>query len=182
MAAANWGEPSAWPLLALVPYEAAPLEACSSIGAALAAALCVRVAWLPPRALPHGSLDAARAQRHAAALLGDLAVARRACGAALALGVTAADLFQPELPFAMGAADASQRCAVVSLARLHTAPRAAEEAVHQAAHALGVGAHCYDGACAMRHARGAPPQPQSPGFCARHAHAARSALLRDASM
>jgi predicted Zn-dependent protease len=176
MAVPNWAPPEEWPLLRCVTYCGAPAEAVTGVGAAAAVALSMRITFAPPRAPPQHSWDATRAQRSAAALLGDLAgaAAHEQERAALTLGITSDDLAAPEVPFALGGADASRRVALLSLRRLQ-APAAEAEAAHQCAHALGVRSHCYekDARCVMRFA-GARERA---AFCARHAAEVRHALL-----
>jgi predicted Zn-dependent protease len=179
-----WREPDEWPPMLVVPYGAVSLDAVSHIAAALSAALSVRVRWAAARALPPASLDAARGQHRAAALLADLAAATAAdAGAAseyarCTLGVTADEVFIPELPFVHGASDAVRRVAVLSLARTHAAADAQAEALHHVAHSLALG-HCYDARCVMRFTGGAPDDGQRvAALCAQHALAARDALLR----
>jgi predicted Zn-dependent protease len=182
----NWRDPSAWPPVLVVPYGAVPLDTVSDIAAALSAALSVRICWGTARALPAGALDASRGQHRAAALLADLAAATAADADATAgeytrgtLGVTAEDIFVPEMPFVLGASDAVRRVAVLSLARTRGAADAQAEALHHVAHSLALG-HCYgDARCVMHFSStgGAPDDGQRVAvLCEQHALAASNKL------
>ncbi|MFB1483626.1 non-proteolytic archaemetzincin-like protein [Corallococcus sp. RDP092CA] len=73
----------------------------------------------------------------------------------LVMGVTDADLFEPDSPFVFGQADRESKVAVMSLFRLRQGAegeqlrrRVQVEAVHQAGHLIGL-SYCEDSRCVM---------------------------------
>lgn len=67
--------------------------------------------------VPSGAYDPRRRQYRAEALM-SLMPPFRPGNSGLVLGVTAIDLFVPDLNFVFGLADYQQKCAIISLARL----------------------------------------------------------------
>ncbi len=129
------------------------------------AATALRDVFGPPAVLggaqdrPAYAFNKDRNQYHSTAILRRLAQARGDRPDPV-LGITDVDLFVPDAPFVFGEADRDARAAVVSLARLSTAPdgkpadperlrhRLQVEAIHELGHLLGL-SHCQDVRCAM---------------------------------
>lgn len=101
----------------------------------------------------------------------------RQTGQDLVLGITAVDLYVPGLNFVFGLADARQKAAVISLARLKPEfygqkgvpqlfnERALKEAVHELGHLLGLG-HCARPSCIMFFSNSLlDTDRKGPGFC-----------------
>jgi archaemetzincin len=128
--------------------------------------------------LPAGAYDPRRRQYRAEAFLPVLGNYRPGRDG-LVLGVAGVDLFVPELNFVFGLAEPRQRCAIISLARLHPEfygqpanpqllrERALKEAIHELGHLLGLG-HCPNPACVMFFSNSlADTDRKGPGFCPR---------------
>lgn len=126
--------------------------------------------------VPSGAYDPRRRQYQAEAFL-PLLSPHRPGNNGLVLGVTAVDLFVPDLNFVFGLADFRQKCAIISLARLQpefyglpSTPqrfkeRALKEAIHESGHLLGLG-HCPNPYCIMFFSNSlADTDRKGPGFC-----------------
>lgn len=115
------------------------------------AGLNVTTTLLAAVALPEHAFNPRRRQYDARALLAQVAAVVRN---GRVLGVTAVDLYVPQLNFVLGLAESPGRAAVISLARLrHSDPavfraRAVKEAMHEIGHTLGL-RHCADPQCVM---------------------------------
>ena len=126
--------------------------------------------------VPSGAYDPRRRQYRAEAFL-PLLPPYRPGSNGLVLGITAKDLFVPDLNFVFGLADSRQKCAIISLARLQPEfyglpsipqlfeERALKEALHELGHILGLG-HCPNPACVMFFSNSlADTDRKGPGFC-----------------
>lgn len=115
------------------------------------AAMNVATTRLAAVALPEHAFNARRRQYDARVFLAQIAAAVRK---GRVLGVTAVDLFVPDLNFVLGLAESPGRAAVISLARLRHADaavfraRAVKEAIHEIGHTMGL-RHCADSRCVM---------------------------------
>jgi archaemetzincin len=142
------------PILVLCPHADLPDVVTGAVEGALASAFGVQVVVGPTFAVPPTSLDGARAQYLADAVLGAVPLPD---GAGFSLGLVAVDLYTHGLSFVFGMA--CGRRALVSINRLGSdlpGPRgqallllrAITEAVHEVGHLFGLG-HCRDRDCAM---------------------------------
>ncbi|BDG09725.1 zinc metalloprotease [Anaeromyxobacter paludicola] len=129
----------------------------AQVGEAVRVAAACRPERAPAQDRPSYAFNKDRGQYNAAAVLRRLAALRGRRDGLPVLGITDADLFEPESPYVLGDADRSDQSAVVSLARLRGEQpvppeqlrhRVAAEAVHQLGHLLGL-LHCQDSRCAM---------------------------------
>ncbi|NOJ93302.1 non-proteolytic archaemetzincin-like protein [Corallococcus coralloides] len=96
-----------------------------------------------------------RGQYHCNAIMRRLGTVLDESPQALVMGVTDADLFEPDSPFVFGQADRESKVAVMSLYRLRQGAegemlrrRVQVEAVHQAGHLIGL-SYCEDSRCVM---------------------------------
>jgi archaemetzincin len=126
--------------------------------AVLAREYATRAARIRLAERPAGAFDPARGQHSSRVILAWLA--SRAGDDGKLLGVTDVDLFVPVLTFVFGEAQLGGRVAVVSLARLRSAPeprvvadRLMKEAVHEVGHTFGL-VHCATPSCAMTRSAG----------------------------
>ncbi len=162
-------------LVALGPVQRALVD---GVGAAVTAAYGAPVAVGAGQQRPSFAFNKDRNQYHSAAVLRRLAQVRGDRSDVPVLGVTDVDLFVPDAPFVFGEADRDARAALVSLARLSTAPdgqpadperlrrRVSVEAVHEVGHLLGL-SHCQDVHCAMFLSHKASDSDRKgPGLCA----------------
>jgi archaemetzincin len=126
--------------------------------------------------IPDRAYDSRRRQYRAEDFISPLG-RRRQGRTDLVLGMTAVDLFVPQLNFVFGLADPRQRCAVISVARLdprfYQQPpkpallqeRALKEAVHELGHLLGL-PHCDNPCCIMFFSNTlADTDRKGPSFC-----------------
>ncbi|RUO88666.1 peptidase M54 [Corallococcus sp. AB018] len=96
-----------------------------------------------------------RGQYHCNAIMRRLGTVLDEAPQELVMGVTDADLFEPDSPFVFGQADRESKVAVMSLYRLRQGAegetlrrRVQVEAVHQAGHLIGL-SYCEDSRCVM---------------------------------
>ncbi|RKG66732.1 non-proteolytic archaemetzincin-like protein [Corallococcus exercitus] len=96
-----------------------------------------------------------RSQYHCNAIMRRLGTVLDDAPQDLVMGVTDADLFEPDSPFVFGQADRESKVAVMSLFRLRQGAegetlrrRVQVEAVHQAGHLIGL-SYCEDSRCVM---------------------------------
>jgi archaemetzincin len=96
-----------------------------------------------------------RSQYHCNAIMRRLGTVLDESPQDLVMGVTDADLFEPDSPFVFGQADRESKVAVMSLFRLRQGAegetlrrRVQVEAVHQAGHLIGL-SYCEDSRCVM---------------------------------
>ncbi|MFP2899538.1 non-proteolytic archaemetzincin-like protein [Corallococcus sp. 4LFB] len=96
-----------------------------------------------------------RGQYHCNAIMRRLGTVLEDAPQELVMGVTDADLFEPDSPFVFGQADRESKVAVMSLYRLRQGAegetlrrRVQVEAVHQAGHLIGL-SYCEDSRCVM---------------------------------
>ncbi|MGE6762752.1 non-proteolytic archaemetzincin-like protein [Corallococcus interemptor] len=96
-----------------------------------------------------------RSQYHCNAIMRRLGTVLDESPQELVMGVTDADLFEPDSPFVFGQADRESKVAVMSLFRLRQGAegetlrrRVQVEAVHQAGHLIGL-SYCEDSRCVM---------------------------------
>ncbi|MBN8472629.1 non-proteolytic archaemetzincin-like protein [Corallococcus exiguus] len=96
-----------------------------------------------------------RSQYHCNAIMRRLGTVLDESPQELVMGVTDADLFEPDSPFVFGQADRESKVAVMSLYRLRQGAegdtlrrRVQVEAVHQAGHLIGL-SYCEDSRCVM---------------------------------
>ncbi|MBN8230492.1 non-proteolytic archaemetzincin-like protein [Corallococcus macrosporus] len=96
-----------------------------------------------------------RGQYHCNAIMRRLGTVLEESPQDLVMGVTDADLFEPDSPFVFGQADRESKVAVMSLYRLRQGAegetlrrRVQVEAVHQAGHLIGL-SYCEDSRCVM---------------------------------
>ncbi|NOK14320.1 non-proteolytic archaemetzincin-like protein [Corallococcus exercitus] len=96
-----------------------------------------------------------RSQYHCNAIMRRLGTVLEDAPQELVMGVTDADLFEPDSPFIFGQADRESKVAVMSLFRLRQGAegetlrrRVQVEAVHQAGHLIGL-SYCEDSRCVM---------------------------------
>ncbi|NOK23712.1 non-proteolytic archaemetzincin-like protein [Corallococcus carmarthensis] len=96
-----------------------------------------------------------RSQYHCNAIMRRLGTVLDDAPQELVMGVTDADLFEPDSPFVFGQADRESKVAVMSLFRLRQGAegetlrrRVQVEAVHQAGHLIGL-SYCEDSRCVM---------------------------------
>ncbi|NNB85807.1 non-proteolytic archaemetzincin-like protein [Corallococcus exiguus] len=96
-----------------------------------------------------------RSQYHCNAIMRRLGTVLDEAPQELVMGVTDADLFEPDSPFVFGQADRESKVAVMSLYRLRQGAegetlrrRVQVEAVHQAGHLIGL-SYCEDSRCVM---------------------------------
>ncbi|MHA7634698.1 non-proteolytic archaemetzincin-like protein [Corallococcus sp. M7] len=96
-----------------------------------------------------------RGQYHCNAIMRRLGTVLDESPQELVMGVTDADLFEPDSPFVFGQADRESKVAVMSLFRLRQGAegetlrrRVQVEAVHQAGHLIGL-SYCEDSRCVM---------------------------------
>lgn len=150
------------------------LERLANTAAAVFAMEGQRGGLLP---LPASSYDRRRRQYAASGFLAELAAANTANS--MTLGVTAVDLFIPQLNFVFGVADRGTGAAVISLHRLTPEfygeepnqkllnERAAKEAIHEVGHLLGL-THCDEASCIMHFSNAiGNTDIKGPGFCDR---------------
>jgi len=160
----------------LVPCGLLPPALLGFLQDGLKRELAAEVTQVEQVPVPSGSYDPRRRQYQAEAFLPLLPPCRPG-NHGLVLGVTAVDLFVPDLNFVFGLADSRQKCAIISLARLQPEfyglpsnpqlfqERALKEALHELGHLLDLG-HCPNPACLMFFSNSlADTDRKGPGFC-----------------
>jgi archaemetzincin len=155
---ARSGTPATPPVIAVAPLGDVPTEAVTALLPPLREAFDREVVLASAVHLPSAAYDPRRGQHLSTSLLDALAGARRP-GWEIFLGAADVDLYVPRLNFVFGEGEAARGVAVFSLARLRPGGkgaagealfrrRAATEAIHEIAHAYGLG-HCGDPHCVM---------------------------------
>ena len=119
--------------------------------------------------MPEGAYMAARRQYDAVRIIQSLAASQP--GAAICLGLTAADIGTPILSYVYGESQLGGRVALVSLYRLsaegeeQTLNRLTKVSMHEIGHTLGLG-HCWEPHCLMRSPRNIRQvDDMEPDFC-----------------
>jgi archaemetzincin len=162
--------------LALLPFGEVDSSLLAAVISPLSEAFGATVVLGASLPLPTDAFDAERNQWLGAKFVAAVARARRRDWRS-ALGVTAVDLFSPELNFVFGQASMKYGAAVMSTARLGgTSELWATEAVHELGHTFGL-QHCTDRRCVMWFSDTVEESiEKGHRFCAVHAKALREVM------
>lgn len=162
--------------ITLVPCGVVPLPVLGFLKDGLQKELTADVTQAEGVPVPPWAYDSGRRQYQAEAFL-PLLAPHGPGNKTLVLGVTTVDLFVPDLNFVFGLASYREKCAIISLARLHPEfygqpsiphlfeERALKEAVHELGHLMGL-EHCSNPSCIMFFSNSVvDTDRKGPGFC-----------------
>jgi archaemetzincin len=177
------------PEVTIHPFEKIANHLLNAVRAAIEERFSLQAAIGEELAAPPQAYSRERGQYFSSAFL-DLLAERARGGNQILLGVTAVDLYAPELNFVFGEASSANRVAVISITRLYSMTgaekdrektverRAGAEAIHELGHVFNL-SHCSRRDCAMWFSNTlAETDRKGTRFCPQHFQELKQAMRR----